>query len=303
MNGGTSHHTLRDGWLPHDPEEVPLDRLSFGLSPREEVHDARHVRLLAEILPKLPPIVVHAPTMQVIDGVHRVMAARSRGERTLRAELFHGSRGDAAIEAVRRNTAHGKPLSVREREAAAMRLLEAHPEWSDRRIAEVCGLSAGTIARLRGSTADDSARATSRVGRDGKARPVDPTQLRHTIADALRADPDASIRAIARRTGAAQGTVRDVRKRLSQGDRIMMPPRPGPRPSNRKDDPAFQAKDGGADFVEWFESRLVGDDAEWERFVQVIPVSRIYEVADTARRCGETWQRFAATIESRVRQR
>lgn len=264
---------------------------------------------LSEVFDRLPPILVHAATMRVIDGVHRVLAARARGEKTIRAVFFHGTEADASIRAVHANIAHGKPLTVAEREEAALKIVASQPGWSDRRIAEVCGLSPKTVGRLRERTTVASPQLRARVGRDGVARPIDPAGVRHRIADAIRADPTASVRAIAERTGASQGTVRDVRRRVKYGQSILPPKlmRAQERRDERADtrgpiteSDAYRSTPAGHDFAEWFEGRRLDGDCEWQRFVEVIPIGRVYEVADAARRSSAAWARFAAALEARA---
>ncbi len=73
--------------------EVRLVRLadvSVGYSPRQTKVDQDHVAMLAEVLDRLPPIVVDERTMTVIDGVHRLEASRRMGRTEVRAVLFSG---------------------------------------------------------------------------------------------------------------------------------------------------------------------------------------------------------------------
>lgn len=297
---------------PLDPAIVrmPVDGLSLEFSPREKPYDPTHVAALAEIFPSLPPILVHATTMQVIDGIHRVMAARRCGYDRISAELFHGSAVEASIEAVRRNVTHGKPLTVAERQAAASMVLGVHRDWSDRRIAEACGLSPMTVGRLRERATDHPGQLTVRVGRDGRSRPTDPVKLRHHVAEMLKNDPGATTRQVAERTGASQATVRDVRKRLERGDEVLSPRQarthlkrhlesiPPPGPAVTVETLATPAPE----VAEWYESRCLTADTEWEDIVDLVPISRVYELADSARRCAEMWLRFASALELRARQ-
>jgi ParB-like chromosome segregation protein Spo0J len=283
-------------------EELPVDQLRFGLSPRTEATDPQHVAALAEVLSDVPPILVQASTLRVIDGVHRVLAARSVGRTTIRAVIFEGDETAAHIEAVHRNVRHGKPLTLAEREAAASKFLELVPEWSDRRIAIVSGISPKTVARLRERATVDSAQLRARVGRDGRVRSVDSSEVRRLVVEALRADPEASSRAIARRTGASQGTVRDVRERLERGENGLLSvvePKRRPKAPPTEPEPDSAAVVSG-DFAGWFSSRGI-DDADWQRYVDVIPISRVYEVADACRRRSESWRAFATALEDRAR--
>jgi ParB-like chromosome segregation protein Spo0J len=286
-------------------EDLPVESLRFGLSPRVEATDPKHVAALAEVLRDVPPILVHASTMRVIDGVHRVLAARSVGQTTIRAVMFEGDETAAHIEAVRTNVRHGKPLTLAEREAAASKFLELVPEWSDRRIATVSGLSPKTVARLRERATVDSAQLRTRVGRDGRVRAVDSTEVRRRVVEALRSDPAASNRAIARRTRASQATVRDVRERLARGENgllsVVQPGRPKKRSAATGEPGAAGAPTVVPDeFAGWFAARGI-DDADWQPHVDAIPISRVYEVADVCRRRSESWRAFAMALEDRAR--
>jgi ParB-like chromosome segregation protein Spo0J len=290
--------------------EVLIERLRFGLSPRVHTSDPNHVAALAEVLDKVPPIVVHEATMRVIDGVHRVLAARAVGRATIPAVMFAGDETAVLIEAVRRNVMHGKPLALAEREAAAVRIIEEVPSWSDRRIAAVSGLSPKTVARLRQRATVDVAQPRARLGRDGRLRPTDPGEVRQRVAEALRSDPEASNRAVARQAGASPATVRDVRQRLERGESELPPPapsrphRPRGRAAEAKNEPNGERRTEVVpdDFATWFDQRHL-DDRDWGRFVDRIPISRVYEVADACRSRGDSWRAFAAALEDRARAR
>jgi ParB-like chromosome segregation protein Spo0J len=280
-------------------EDLPVDKLRFGLSPRMEETDPDHVAALAEVLGDVPPILVQASTMRVIDGVHRVLAARSVGQKTIRAVLFEGDETAAHIEAVHRNVKHGKPLTLAEREAAAFKFIELVPEWSDRRIAIVSGISPKTVARLRERATVDSAQMRARVGRDGRVRAVDASEVRRRVVEALRADPEASNRAIARRAGASQATVRDVRERLARGENGLLSvvePKRKRKPAAETEAPTVVP----GDFAGWFAARGI-EDGDWQPYVDAIPISRVYEVADACRRRSESWRAFATALEDRAR--
>jgi hypothetical protein len=64
-------------------------------------------------------------------------------------------------------------------------------------------------------------------------------------------------------------------------------------------DGAFVSTSEGLEFADWFDRLSITDD--WLNFVDVIPLSRIYEVADVARRRAQSWTSFADALEGRVR--
>jgi hypothetical protein len=157
---------------PRDVERVPLLRLKPADSPRldGEVHE--HIRLLAGSLAGLPPILVHRRTMRVVDGMHRYRAALLRGDVDIEVTYLDGDDEDVFVHAVAANVTHGLPLSLRDRRAAALRILKTHPDWSDRFVATTTGLSPKTVGAVRRGASVEIPQSGSRLGRDGRRRTV-----------------------------------------------------------------------------------------------------------------------------------
>ncbi|MEA5362555.1 ParB/RepB/Spo0J family partition protein [Amycolatopsis sp., V23-08] len=166
---------------------------------------------------ELPPIIVHRPTMRVIDGAHRLRAAELRSRRDIEVRFFDGDEDDAFVLAVEANTANGLALSVEERKAAAARIIVTHPARSDRWIASVAGLAATTVGALRRCSSVSDTQSNTRVGLDGRTRPLDSSEGRRLAGELMRSNPNRSLRDIARAVGIAPSTVLDVRNRLSRG--------------------------------------------------------------------------------------
>ncbi|MCZ9343182.1 streptomycin biosynthesis protein, partial [Streptomyces sp. TRM76130] len=164
---------------------MAVGSLNGAASPRQGL-DPAHVEMLTALDEPFSPIVVHAATGQVVDGLHRVEAALRRGDRDITVRYFDGESEDAFVYAVHANTAHGLPLSLAERRTAARRILASRPAWSDRRVAAVAGLSARVVAELRGAQPPATDHPAVRVGRDDRARPVDPRRGRELAARLLR---------------------------------------------------------------------------------------------------------------------
>lgn len=181
---------------------------------------------LAESESGWPAIVVHRASMTVVDGVHRLCAARMRGEERIAVRFFDGAVEDAALLAVAVNVTHGRALPVADRVAAAERMVVERPGWSDRAVAAVAGLSARKVAEVRRACGADTPVSGVRVGRDGRARAVGAgsAQAREVACRLLREEPGASLRQIARRAGLSPATVADVRDRLRRGE-DPLPPR------------------------------------------------------------------------------
>lgn len=297
---------------PQRTEHEPVTRVAVEDLPRSFKlrigdKDTRHARLLAQSFESLPPVLLHRQTMAVIDGAHRLLAAAISGHPEIPVRFFDGSEIDAFVEAVRLNTTHGKPLSLAERENAAQKLLTMCPDWSDRRVAEICGLSPKTVGSIRQSSSLDCRDPSGRVGRDGRVRPSDPVSRRMEIARLIVNQPDASNRSLATQVGTSQATVTDVRRRLQQGrspvpERFMKSGEPMPdsgrEASWNGDDPACNSTAEGRTFIDWFEAHGV-DEETVRRYVDAVPLSRVYVVADEARRRASMWQQFASLVERR----
>jgi ParB-like chromosome segregation protein Spo0J len=318
--------------------ELRVTELGAGFPFRERGIESDHTRVLAESPHSWPPILVNRADLRVIDGQHRVAAAHLIGRKTIAAELFDGSPEDAYLEFLRRNVQHGLPLSLRERRHAASRILGQWPNWSDRRVAVMCGLAPGTVASLRAEatptvvspSSDRSVRSEQRVGRDGKRRPTKPTVSRQRIAEALIADPSASLRAIAEEVGASPETVRSVRSQLRarpsdaalQASTLEASPlQPTPLQTStvqatalvdllpykapRSDkwwarDAALTSSPEGQRFVKWLSRSLI-EEADWRAHLQTTPRSRVYELAAEARRRANCWAEFSETLEALAR--
>lgn len=204
--------------LPSTRTRVPVDSLTGGISPRLLGENVEHAHALAETDAPLPPILVQRDTMRVIDGMHRLLAARIKGLDTVEVRFFDGDDREAFIAAVQANIGHGLPLSLADREAAASRIIISHPQWSDRGIAEVAGLAADTVARIRRETPDQAGRADARLGRDGRLRPLSSAAGRRAASRIIADRPDATLREIAGEAGISLTTARDVRERLRRGE-------------------------------------------------------------------------------------
>jgi hypothetical protein len=112
----------------------------------------------------------------LVDGFHRLAAARRRGLEKVTVSLLEVPEGvDLHALAFALNAVHGNPLTLSDRRAFAARLLRGHPDWSDREIGRHCGLVQPTVAKVRHELEQQAQIpvATTRVGRDG--RPYDTT--------------------------------------------------------------------------------------------------------------------------------
>ena len=219
------------GHLPE--QQMQVSSLVPGFYLRESGTSAAHVQALAEVAGSspLPPILVQQNGFRIIDGMHRLAAARLCQQRHINARVIDCTDSEALVLAIKANIQHGLPLTRADRISGAKRVLAAHPDWSDRAVAEIAGLSAKTIAVLRNRSCNEELRPGKRLGRDGKRRPVTAADGRRRAADYIRAHPEAPLRLVAREADVSLGTVHDVRERLRRGSNPVGCSAPSPRPA------------------------------------------------------------------------
>ena len=308
-----------DGPAPAEPDlvpdaassgpvmRVPIGDLWVGESPRLGQVRLAHLRVMAELAGAWPPLLI-TRAGRIVDGHYRYLAARRLSLTHVDCVVFNGADSDAFVEAVRRNVTQGLALTLPERKNAAGRILADRPGWSDRRIAELCGLTHKTVGRLRQDgirQGGEFRHLDARQGRDGKSRAVNPLAVRTRIIEAIEQEPGASLRHLARMSGSTHETVRAVRRRIQQAplssgrgtsDNQLRRP-----PVNPSRDAAFISTESGTSFAEWFGQTSI--TPEWVNYLDAVPLSRVYEVADEAHRRATAWAEFAATLASRVNRR
>jgi len=313
-----------------------VDALVPGFHLRTAGTDAAHVRLLADAAGtvQLPAILVQKNGMRIIDGMHRVAVAKLRGECVIRARIMDCSDEKALVLAVKSNTLHGLPLTKADRISSAKRILAEHPDWSDRKVAGIAGLSGKSIASLRNRSIGSAQCDGKRLGRDGKRRPVDAGEGRLRAAEYVRAHPEASVRQIASETEVSLGTAHNVRQKVRGGMDLAAPepspregqavpvpvPVPAPPPvTNIGDratastarclawsavvgklagDPTLKYTDGGRAFLRWMTQHAMQQD-EWREFADAIPDRWLDEVRQAAAAMSDEWGKFASELGCR----
>nr|AIL30476.1 StrR-type regulator [synthetic construct] len=341
MGSSHHHHHHSSGLVPRGshmtPDEEALNRqpimemeissLSLGGSPRLAGGDPVHLEAMVAAQGELPPIVVHRPTMRVIDGSHRIQAALRRGETTIAGRFFDGSDDEAFVMSVWLNVSHGLPLALADRKRAAERIAVSHPQWSDRRVAAVTGISPSTVADIRRRVAGTSAPEASRIGQDGRVRPLDCSAGRLLAGRLMAENPALSLRQVAKAAAISPETARDVRNRLLSGAELVPNRRPrdaapvgvkggrdrrplnlirsGDRPEPVPDhavvinrlmsDPALRYTDTGRNLLRLL-SLHTRWAKEWEAIVDNLPPHCADAVADLARQFADLWADFASRV-------
>lgn len=307
---------------------APIESLSTDDSPRISGENEEHIRHLAQCVSPLPPIIVHRATLRVIDGVHRLRAARLNGQTHIDVQYFDGTATDAFLLAVERNAHHGLPLTQADRNAAALRVIRSHPEWSDRMIASATGLSPKTVGSIRRRSGDAIPQLNARIGRDGRSRPVDNSERRRLAGEYTRAHPQATLREIARQSGLSLATALDVRKRVRKGASPTLEGRPSggqtPKPAAAplesrgpeqggvtafvlaetllllRRDPSIRLTEHGRFLLRLLDSQALAN-RRWEELLERIPPHCAARVAAAARECAASWREAAQQLEERAR--
>lgn len=293
---------------------VEIDQLLPTDLTRLDGISEEHVALIADSELCIPPIIVHKATMRVIDGMHRLRAASIRGDKSIRAKFFDGSQEAAFVLSVTANNAHGLPLTAADRRAAAGRLLALRPDSSDRAIAAIVGISARTVAAVR-CTTEQTAQLNTRVGRDGRVRPVSTVEGRLKAAELMAARPDVTLREVAKETGLSLGTVADVRRRVRRGDSPVPASRSGHAVAvHSLEASAADGADSGIDVIASWQQltrdpslrytshgrqllRLLRAHSSVAQIAHSVPSHCSQNVALLARECAQAWGQLAQRLE------
>jgi hypothetical protein len=305
---------------------VEIDALVFDDSPRVAGENPEHTRHIAALNTALPPIAVHRPTMRVIDGMHRALAARLNGARVILARFYDCAEDTAFVHAVTANLTNGLPLSHEDRKAAAARIIATYPTWSDGSVASVTGLSDKSVRAVRRRSTPESPESDSRMGRDGPVRPLNSAAGRRHAADLVRAHPDAGLRAIAREAGVSVSTAADVRERLRRAEdpvplkyrttraaptaalpngaapirnRVARAPDPLAALASLRGDPSLKFTDSGRQVLRWLHQRMVDQD-DRDRVLAALPAHCAQVVAEFARGCAQSWLDLADELDRRA---
>jgi hypothetical protein len=165
--------------------------------------------------------------------------------------------------------------------------------------------------------ADDDAFLEAIRRNAGHGLPLSLEERRTAATRVLVAHAHWSDRRIGALCGLAHETVGRLRTRLARGGEIRhLDRRQGrdgkyqrtARPRLELDhtsppvsNEALLSTEAGRSFVGWFERNAIHDD--WAAHVGAVPFSRVYEIADEARRRAAAWHEFATALTTRVAQR
>lgn len=119
---------------------------------------------------KMPPVTVFfdGKAYHLADGWHRYFAHKQAAFPEIEADVREGTRRDAILYAVSANDKHGLRRTNADKRRAVLVLLEDFEwsEWNNTKIAEVCGVSATFVDKIRKemNTVTPTTRKVSRGG-------------------------------------------------------------------------------------------------------------------------------------------
>lgn len=304
---------------------VPIRALRSPDSPKLQGENDGHTRPPAESDAQLPPILVHRATMRVIDGANRLRAAVLRGENEIDVRFFDGTETDAFMLAVEASIAHGLRVSLANRRAAAAHMIASHPHWSDRAIASTTGLAPKTVGVIRRRATADLPQLHTRVGRDGRARPLSTAAGRQRASTLIQANPSASLRQIAAKAGISQATARDVRDRMARGEApVPIQQRRTLKPERQREagqpvvtiagsgqdrvsllarlkfDPSLRFTEWGRSLIRLLDIHSLGEQ-ERKQLVDAVPPHCRAVVRELARACADLWHELALRFDEDIR--
>ncbi len=208
--------------------DLILDR---ALNPRLHGVDQDVVEFYAAIFHEVlwPPILVHRDSHKLLDGWHRVEAAKRAGVYTLPVQWVEAKEEELFALAVKSNLAHGVQLSREERFQAIARL--QRESWTPERITAFLGCSPVMVKKTEKA---EDLRVALKVQRNpGATLPIEslaeltrlPNEYHHELAELaseLEAQPTdvrRTVKAIKKGLVESSG---DIRKAMTDADFVKM---------------------------------------------------------------------------------
>jgi hypothetical protein len=150
-------------------KKIPIEKIAIDASlyPRSGVNDFTIHRMVAalQVGTILPPIIIEAKTLRLVDGRHRYETHKREGLKTIEVEeKVYKNEADLFADAVRFNIGHGQPLDTYSVRNAIIRL-ETYG-YSKEAISEVVRLPLDDIKKIekRGFANDESGKSIALKG-------------------------------------------------------------------------------------------------------------------------------------------
>jgi hypothetical protein len=141
----------------NEPTFIRLDQINTGggTQARVTLDDVYVTELVESERVNWPPIEVYddGEVLWLVDGFHRVQAAKELGLQMIRANVTKGDRRAAILASVSANMAHGLRRTNEDKRKAVLTLLRDAEwgKWSDRMIAASAGVTHPFVASVRES--------------------------------------------------------------------------------------------------------------------------------------------------------
>jgi hypothetical protein len=120
-----------------------------------------------------PPVVIFddGSKKYLVDGFHRLYAAKRVGRDRIQADLHSGSKHEGFMYSLRANSSHGLQRSNEDKRHCVMKLVDdfEYIDKSDREIAELCAVSHTFVGKIR---AGNKSSATKKP--NVMAKPINP---------------------------------------------------------------------------------------------------------------------------------
>jgi hypothetical protein len=142
----------------------------------------------------LPPVDVFYDGVDhwLADGFHRYHAHKNAGLLDMLATIHEGTLEDALKFALGANRTNGIFRSTEDKRNCVKIALAKWPEWSDRRIAETCGVGHQLVGNLRPDVDESSTPPTTRTDTLGRQQPASkpPRQTEPAPEPETQPEPD-----------------------------------------------------------------------------------------------------------------
>jgi hypothetical protein len=158
----------------------------------------------------------------------------------------------------------------------------------------------------------------SRIGQDGRVRPINSLEKRRLASNLMREDPNLSLRQVAKAAGISPETARAVRARLLRGEdpavrkrcgtkkiderkqQRAQPPAPPPDRSlllrHLRNDPTLRFTDTGRTLLRLLDVHAMSNE-RWASMVRNVPPHCRESIAQAALECARVWRAVAEQLE------
>jgi ParB-like chromosome segregation protein Spo0J len=161
--------------LPGNPRLIKLAdiQVDAGLQIRAEINNETVAEYAEQMKAgdKFPPLSVYQVNGAhlLVDGFHRLDAAKLAGLDEILVEIHSGTRQDALKAALGANVQHGLRRSNADKRRAVIIAIKEFPDLSDRAIADMCGVGHHLVGEVKNQLGE-SPSSKPRLGLDGKRR-------------------------------------------------------------------------------------------------------------------------------------